>query len=69
MLKNILNLNGVQLLNKNEQKSIHGGTDNDCNPPIPSTEYGKCKVGNCWRIYLCTDKCPNGTDPICYIQP
>lgn len=28
MLKNILNVNGVQQLGKNEQKTIHGGTNN-----------------------------------------
>jgi hypothetical protein len=73
MLKQILNLKGAQALSKKEQKIINGGgfgaTPCD-NGPIPSSDYGKCYVApNCYKIYLCTDTCPDGTDPFCNTQP
>lgn len=40
MLKNILNLEGVQVLNKIQQKTIFGGTP-------PSFDDGKCTKKTC----------------------
>lgn len=44
MLKNILNLNGVQFLNRKEQSEIHGGNSIDDGFDKPK---GKC----CWDAY------------------
>ena len=50
MLKNILKLDGAQKLNKNEQKSINGGTWADCVKPALSLDiydvtHVVCPVG------------------------
>tara|TARA_R110002020_G_scaffold75065_6_gene191427 strand:- start:5026 stop:5271 length:246 start_codon:yes stop_codon:yes gene_type:complete len=69
MLKNILNLNGVQKLSKKAQKSISGG-DSDCNhnPNVP-LGYGRCRTGStqygpCYIVIPCGETCPNGTVPV-----
>lgn len=51
MLKNILNLEGVHELSKNEQKSILAGVKS-CNPIFtPCTDLGYiCYNGECVRI-------------------
>ncbi len=58
MLKNILKLDGVQKLNKGEQKSIHGGaltcdSHHDCPPG-----QGCCaNAGRCMRDALVIAGC------------
>ena len=53
MLKNILELNGAQKLNKNEQRSVNGGFF----IPIGLGEF-KCPDGNQCLAF-------DGVDPIC----
>jgi len=44
MLKNILNLNGVQLLNKQQQVLLKGGNPNPDPDPFGNNGYKKCKL-------------------------
>ncbi|MBQ4819335.1 hypothetical protein [Aquimarina sp. MMG016] len=48
MLKNILDLEGVQPLDQNEKKSVQGG-----NTGIPCNDFcqgGLCIMGNCYYV-------------------
>lgn len=54
MLKNILNLEGAQLLSANEQKVIQGGQ-----PINPSTCRCFCSTGSA----SCFTYCPDGSIP------
>lgn len=63
-MKNLIKLKGVQELKKNELLSINGGTDCSKNPTVPPG-HGVCAIGNCYVVYPCTSRCPDGTDPIC----
>ena len=66
MLKNILNLNGAQELNNNEQKSINGGGSRNClsfSFPTPSC-FCPLPNGNCLWVEP-TATCYNGTQPLC----
>lgn len=44
MLKNVLKLNGVQKLNKNEQKSINGGGFGPCSWAPSGVTEEQCQV-------------------------
>ena len=50
MIKNILNLEGAQLLTKTQQKNIHGGITKEC---ADSIEAGYCvrKAGACAEYF------------------
>lgn len=59
MLKNILNLNGVQLLSRNEQRTINGGI-HKCGTPCTGTE--SC-CSSCGGGYYCPHVVPgNGIE-------
>jgi len=69
MLKNILNLQGAQELNKNEQKLINGGGggDDDC---ISAIGGGcRCDFPNHCILVNPSSSCPAGSipqDPNCF---
>ncbi|MES2862494.1 MAG: hypothetical protein V4666_00095 [Bacteroidota bacterium] len=50
MLKNILNLNGVQQLSKNEQKAIGGGQYHCTLPPGNVCDY-TINAQDCFSLY------------------
>lgn len=61
MLKNILNLHGVQKLSKSEQTSIMGGTCFGTNPPGACV----CNYGS-YCVYVEPNQtCAGGGQPIC----
>lgn len=49
MLKNILNLNGVQKLSEAEQKAISGGRPEHCSTTVSflASSLAECKEGAC----------------------
>lgn len=58
MLKNIINLDGVQRLSTIEQKNIFGGL-----PVQPATCACFCYIGNKNVNAYCYSLCPNGSIP------
>jgi hypothetical protein len=54
MLKNILNLNGIQVLSKKEQQFINGGVDKCCikipgqDPPPGCNNNYECRFSYCY---------------------
>ncbi|WP_299439753.1 hypothetical protein [uncultured Aquimarina sp.] len=54
MLKSVLNLEGVQRLNRNEQKIIKGGRELEPNLPSGSPECNGCEI---LRFNVCVPVC------------
>jgi len=66
MLKNILTLDGAQVLKNDEQKSIHGGGSKICNSLSNPPPACICTLpgGGCVYVNPGTT-CYDGTDPLC----
>lgn len=53
MLKNILSVNGVLKLNKNEQKTVHGGISPECAASSPTGCFSGPFYCNIYGLPIC----------------
>lgn len=70
MLKNILNLNGVKTLSKEEQRKVRGGASPGCNPAEECCYLCTCSILQGGNYYIfpgqsCADPSCNNSSPNC----